>query len=186
MRPSVRITFTLLAATCCDALVDLRSPQKVRPSSNSAYERARREARSAAFTERRALDEWSVSKVTSGPSRGGAAISEPFAPELATSGVSGVLGFCSGKACRFVGDAAALTLGFAFVFISLLSKAGYVEINYTKVERDLLSLLDLNKDGLVDRAEYEFASKRLVSLLVDHGISSTAGFAAGFALGFLG
>ena len=66
-------------------------------------------------------------------------------------------------------------LGFAFVFISLLSKAGYVEINYTKVERDLLSLLDLNKDGLVDRAEYEFASKRLVSLLVDHGISSTAG-----------
>ena len=50
-----------------------------------------------------ALDEWSVSKVTSGPSRGGAAISEPFAPELATSGVSGVLGFCSGKACRFVG-----------------------------------------------------------------------------------
>ena len=89
------------------------------------------------------------------------------------------MGFCSGKACRFVGDAAALTLGFAFVFISLLSKAGYVEINYTKVERDLLSLLDLNKDGLVDRAEYEFASKRLVSLLVDHGISSTAGFAAG-------
>ena len=184
MRPSVRITFTLLAATCCDALVDLRSPQKIRPSSNSAYERARREARSAAFTERRALDEWSVSKV--GPSRSGAAISEPFAPELATSGVSGVLGFCSGKACRFVGDAAALTLGFAFVFISLLSKAGYVEINYTKVERDLLSLLDLNKDGLVDQAEYEFASKRLVSLLADHGISSTAGFAAGFALGFLG
>ena len=112
--------------------------------------RLAREARSAAFTERRALDEWSVSKVTSGPSRSAAEISEPFAPELATSGVSGVLGFCSGKACRFVGDAAALTLGFAFVFISLLSKGGYVEINYTKVERDLLSLLDLNKDGQDD------------------------------------
>ena len=40
------------------------------------------------------------------------------------------------------GDAAAFGLGAAFVFVSLLSRAGYVTINYEKVERDLLSLLD--------------------------------------------
>ena len=47
-------------------------------------------------------------------------------------------------------------------------------INYSKVERDLLSVL-----GEVD-------ANRTVSLLADHGISNAAGFAAGFALGFNG
>ena len=59
--------------------------------------------------------------------------------------MSSVLGFCSGKACRVFGDAAAFGLGASFIFAVLLSRAGYVNINYAKVERDLLSLLDLNK-----------------------------------------
>ena len=70
---------------------------------------------------------------------------ESLTPELASGGVSGVLGFCSGKACRAFGDAAALSLGATFVFITLLSRAGYLTINYAKVERDLFSLLDTNK-----------------------------------------
>ena len=39
-------------------------------------------------------------------------------------------------------------------------------------------------DGQLDQADHVFASKRAISLLADHGLSSTAGFAAGFALGF--
>ena len=74
-----------------------------------------------------------------------AAPAESITPELASGGASGVLGFCSGKACRAFGDAAALGLGATFVFISLLSRAGYLTINYNKVERDLFSLLDTNK-----------------------------------------
>ena len=66
----------------------------------------------------------------------------------------------------------------------MLSKAGYVSINYTKVEKDLLGLLDLNKDGRLDQADYAFASQKAVALLANNGVSSTAGFAAGFALGF--
>ena len=70
---------------------------------------------------------------------------ESITPELASGGVSGVLGFCSGKACRAFGDAAALGLGATFVFITLLSRAGYLTINYAKVEGDLFSLLNTNK-----------------------------------------
>jgi len=166
-------------------------------ASNRAYERATRQARAAAQQESRVRDKWTAATdreaaTPAGAPLGGRAASPPaalpappLAPELASSGVSGALGFCSGRFLHVAGDAAALSLGAAFVVVSLLSRAGYVTIHYTKVERDLLSLLDLNQDGRVDEADYVFASKRAVSLLGEHGVSSTAGFAAGFALGFL-
>ena len=179
----------------------------VASSKNRAYERARQAANQAAHAERLALEEWDAAK-----ERGTMAATLPT--DLASGGVSSVLGFCSGKACRVFGDAAAFGLGASFVFAALLSRAGYVNINYNKVERDLLSLLDLNKgalaqrsnpytaprttltslcvrplsrhaDGRIDQADYTLAVKRAVSLLADRGISSTAGFATGFVLGFV-
>ena len=84
--------------------------------------------------------------------------------DLASGGVSSVLGFCSGKACRVFGDAAAFGLGASFVFAALLSRAGYVNINYNKVERDLLSLLDLNKGALAQRSN-PYAAPRTDSYL---------------------
>ena len=148
-------------------------------TSSQAYERAKQEARAAALAEERALEAWTAAKyaegVRTGDAAGGESITpEVVRPEVVSGGVSGALGFCSGKACRVLGDAAAFGLGAAFVFVSLLSRAGYVTINYSKVERDLLSVL-----GEVD-------ANRTVSLLADHGISNAAGFAAGFALGFNG
>ena len=47
----------------------------------------------------------------------------------------------------------AVAVGAAVVFTSLLSKAGYVTINYVKVEHDVMQLLDLNKDGKLDEKE---------------------------------
>ena len=119
---------------------DVASPR------NQVYERAKQRAR----------EEWQRTSTSRSPgpaeqwSTEGkpGQLSDSFSPGLASSGVSGVLGFCSGKVCRVAGDAAALGLGAAFVFVSLLSKAGYVTINYDKVERDLLTLLDLNKGTL--------------------------------------
>ena len=44
-------------------------------------------------------------------------------PEVAGSlGVSGLIGFCSGRACRAAGEAAAVGAGAAFVFLGVLAK----------------------------------------------------------------
>ena len=45
--------------------------------------------------------------------------------------------------------------------------------------------LSRHADGRIDQADYTLAVKRAVSLLADRGISSTAGFATGFVLGFV-
>ena len=149
----------------------------------------------------------------------------PLAPEVVSGGASGVLGFSCGRACRAAEEAAALGLGAAFVCATLLSRAGYVAIDHSKVEKDLVSLLDHNKgarppsaaarlslparpcpprprppaasvhpapaapplaDGRIDRDDYAFALRRVASALGGHGVSSSAGFAAGFVLGFMG
>lgn len=98
--------------------------------------------------------------------------------------VSGILGYCSGKAARAVTGGVSLGVGIAFIALSILSKAGFISINYTELERYILSLADFNKDGKLDRDDYTFASQKLVHLLTDHGLSSVSGFAAGFAAGY--
>ena len=92
---------------------------------NRAYMRAKQEARAAANREQKSLEEWTTATERE------AVLPQTIAPEVASGGVSALLGFCSGKACRVVSDAAALGLGAAFVFVTLLSRAGYVTINYT-------------------------------------------------------
>eukprot|EP00966_Prymnesium_polylepis_P015224 352052-Prymnesium_polylepis.1 len=104
--------------------------QDIAATNNQAYESAKQKARDAAYEEQRALEEWRTAANSARDQED--TLPEAFAPEVASGGVSGVLGFCSGRACRAVGEAAALSLGATFVFVSLLSRAGYVTIHYTK------------------------------------------------------
>ena len=59
------------------------------------------------------------------------------------------------QAAKAAAEGVAVAVGAAVVFTSLLSKAGYVTINYVKVEHDVMQLMDLNKDGKLDEKEYE-------------------------------
>jgi len=100
--------------------------------------------------------------------------------------VGGIAGYCSGKAALAATQAVSVAVGAAVAFVALLNKFGYVTVNYTKVEKDLVKLLDLNKDGKVDADDYQFVSAKFVKMMKDNGLGSGAGFAAGFAAGFSG
>jgi len=126
--------------------------------------------------------------------RGGKATTPPAAPVLpdAVKALGGaatlgsVLGYCSGAAARTAAQGVTVAVGCATGFVLLLNKFGYVTINYTKLERDVLNVLDLNKDGKVDASDYSFVSQKLVKVVSDNGLGSGAGFAAGFYAGFAG
>lgn len=98
-------------------------------------------------------------------------------------GAGGVVGFCSGKAVKVAGEAVMLGVGTLFIVSSVLQKAGYVTINYHKIEKDILNVMDLNKDGVVDKKDYVFLSDKAQSVLADNSLGTSGGFAAGFALG---
>ena len=112
---------------------------------------------------------------------------ELMKPEVSGSGaVGGLMGFCTGLACRKAGEAAAVGLGAAFCFLGVLAKSGYITIDIPKIEKSLLMMLDMNKDGKLDDADYKFVSERAITVLQDNGMVATGAFAAGFAYGFYG
>ena len=76
---------------------------------------------------------------------------------LPAAGAGSVMGFCTGKAVKIGGNVAAIAVGGLYVVATVLQKAGYVTINYRKIEADVTKLMDLNKvrrslDHCVDAA----------------------------------
>lgn len=76
---------------------------------------------------------------------------------LPAAGAGSVMGFCTGKAVKIGGNVAAIAVGGLYVVATVLQKAGYVTINYHKIEADVTKLMDLNKvrrslDHCVDAA----------------------------------
>jgi len=105
---------------------------------------------------------------------------------LPAVGSGGILGYCAGRATRVAGDAASIAVGATFIFLSTLQRGGYITINYVKLERDIRSLLDINKDGKVGCDDCNLATARMIALLADNSAGTLTGVAAGFALGIKG
>lgn len=59
------------------------------------------------------------------------------------------MGVCSGFALKKVSKAGAIALGTLFVLMQCASYSGYIDVNYKKLERDLMDFLDMNKVRIV-------------------------------------
>lgn len=55
------------------------------------------------------------------------------------------MGVCSGFALKKVSKVGALALGSLFVLMQCASYSGYIDVDYKKLERDVMSFLDINK-----------------------------------------
>lgn len=96
--------------------------------------------------------------------------------------LSGCLGFCSGYAVKEVGKIAAVTIGTLFVLIQFASRKGYVNVNWEKVQKDMVAAVDPDKDGKITKKDVRIWYNRLMDVLKEN-LPSSAGFAGGFALG---
>eukprot|EP00320_Phaeocystis_rex_P020390 CAMPEP_0119058380 /NCGR_PEP_ID=MMETSP1178-20130426/2732_1 /TAXON_ID=33656 /ORGANISM="unid sp, Strain CCMP2000" /LENGTH=153 /DNA_ID=CAMNT_0007039313 /DNA_START=44 /DNA_END=505 /DNA_ORIENTATION=- len=106
-------------------------------------------------------------------------------PEVCGTGATtALLGFCTGRACRAAGDAAAVGVGGTIVLLGGLAKAGFITIDFPKIEKQVLTMLDMNKDGKLDESDYKFVSQRALTVLEDNGMVASGAFIAGFAYGF--
>ena len=91
-------------------------------------------------------------------------------------------GFCSGYALKKVGKAAAIVLGMGFMAIQTLAYSGYVEVDHGKLKKDIEGIMDLNKDGKIDKEDLDKASEDIMEVL-QFGLPAGAGFGAGFIFG---
>ncbi|CAK0801724.1 unnamed protein product, partial [Prorocentrum cordatum] len=92
------------------------------------------------------------------------------------------LGYCAGVALRFAGRIAAGGVGASFCLIQGLSYSGYIQVDWRKVERDYVKILDQNGDGKVDTDDLVLAWHRVRDCLA-FNLPAGAGFTAGLAYG---
>ncbi|KAF4684865.1 hypothetical protein FOZ60_007173 [Perkinsus olseni] len=94
-----------------------------------------------------------------------------------------ISGFCSGFFLKKVGKAAAVTFGVVFVTFQAAAQAGYVNVNWDAVQRDVMKGLDMDGDGEVTEMDAREAVVRAVNYLYGEYRIAAGSFMAGFVLG---
>merc|ERR1719198_2340577 len=82
-------------------------------------------------------------------------MSEMLVPLGGQLGMGSTLGYCAGVTLRFVGRVAAVGVGGLFCVVQGLSYRGYVQVDWRKVERDYIKLLDKDQDGQVTAGDLQ-------------------------------
>lgn len=134
----------------------------------------------------RSLDEWmSLNSRMFGDPLGGLDKSMKKFPTSAQFATGTIFGICSGFAARKAFRVGAVVVGAGFMSLQLLQYYGYITIEWKTIEQELLSRLDLNKDGRVDERDLEIAKQRFMKALT-WGLPCAGGFTTGFLIGFRG
>jgi len=110
---------------------------------------------------------------------------EDDAAEFAgTMSFGSLAGFCSGYALKGIGRAGAFTVGCLFMGLTGLQRAGYIEVNWNKVEADVMGQLDYDGNGKVDGKDAQLCMQDIVRYMADKNSAVTAGtFSLGLLLG---
>ena len=94
------------------------------------------------------------------------------------------LGCCAGYALKSVGRSAAFVVGVTFVGLQTLQYCGYININWGKVQKDVVGVFDKDGDGTVGRADLKSHWDSVMRVL-RFNLPSSAGFGIGVALGIM-
>eukprot|EP00927_Polykrikos_kofoidii_P063973 TRINITY_DN588_c0_g1_i2.p1 TRINITY_DN588_c0_g1~~TRINITY_DN588_c0_g1_i2.p1 ORF type:complete len:165 (-),score=23.50 TRINITY_DN588_c0_g1_i2:139-633(-) len=97
--------------------------------------------------------------------------------------IGSICGFCSGFALKKAGKAAAFVFGAIYAAEQGLAYLDYISINWPKVEKDLVSVFDVNKDGKVDEKDLNFSMQSAMKILTGNTVAISSGFGAGFLYG---
>lgn len=93
-------------------------------------------------------------------------------------------GYCSGYFLKKAGKAVAATFGAVFILFQMAALKGYVQVHWDRIERDVMCLLDLNKDGKVDYRDSKYALQKTVDILSSNMAATGTGFTGGFLTGW--
>jgi len=108
---------------------------------------------------------------------------DQLAPLGGTCTVGTVFGACTGFAFKKAGKAAALGVGTIYAFLQTLAYFDYIRLNWDKIQKDSMFMLDQNKDGKLDEKDMSVAVGKALSVLEAKSTFVAGSFSAGFAYG---
>eukprot|EP01036_Dinobryon_divergens_P035001 gene35001-45306_t len=89
-------------------------------------------------------------------------------PQLQKLGFGGFLGICAAASFKKYGRMAAAYVGVVFVGFQALQQAGYITIDYAKVQNDTVKLLDADGDGKFTVNDVIFTWNRIKGHILYH------------------
>ena len=93
-----------------------------------------------------------------------------------------IMGGCAGYATKKVTKIAAGFIGITFIGLQILQHNGYINIDWNKVEKDIIKAVDQNNDGKLDEKDLIILKQKYMSVIAQSMLSGS-GFAAGFLMG---
>lgn len=93
--------------------------------------------------------------------------------------VSTVFGCCAGVATKRLTKDAMYGVGMAVIGLQTLSYLGYIKINWSAVEDDIVKAVDQDGDGKLTASDASAILKRFAKFL-STGMPNAAGFSTGF------
>mmetsp|Transcript_8882 Transcript_8882/g.19565 ORF Transcript_8882/g.19565 Transcript_8882/m.19565 type:complete len:150 (-) Transcript_8882:400-849(-) len=107
---------------------------------------------------------------------------EKAGPLLSQVSFGSIVGYCSGMAAKKIGKALAIAVGFSYIAVQSASYSGYVDVDWVKIQNDIKSKIDVDKDGEFSTKDLKIYWLKLKSLLT-HKLPSAGGFSIGFLYG---
>mmetsp|Transcript_113632 Transcript_113632/g.332044 ORF Transcript_113632/g.332044 Transcript_113632/m.332044 type:complete len:223 (+) Transcript_113632:94-762(+) len=117
-----------------------------------------------------------------GPQEPETSMAELLVPLGGQLTLGSTLGYCAGVSLRFFGRMAAVGVGATFCLIQGLAYQGYIQVDWRKVERDYIKLLDVDNDGQITSRDLVHVWSHTSECLA-FNLPAGAGFTAGLAYG---
>ena len=93
-----------------------------------------------------------------------------------------IMGGCAGYASKKVTKIAAGFIGVTFIGLQILQHNGYITVDWSKVERDVITKMDQNNDGKFDEQDVKILANKYKKIL-SQSLLSGSGFVSGFYFG---
>ncbi|RHY40873.1 hypothetical protein DYB38_005085 [Aphanomyces astaci] len=80
---------------------------------------------------------------------------DQYAGSVGQVSFGGAVGFCAGMAVKSIGKVAAVAIGVVFIGAQMAASAGYIQIDWKKVEKDAIAAVDPNGDGKITPDDFK-------------------------------
>ncbi|RHY54330.1 hypothetical protein DYB34_000111 [Aphanomyces astaci] len=100
---------------------------------------------------------------------------DQYAGSVGQVSFGGAVGFCAGMAVKSIGKVAAVAIGVVFIGAQMAASAGYIQIDWKKVEKDAIAAVDPNGDGKITPDDFKIWWKKFLALSKHNLPSSDVG-----------
>jgi len=111
-------------------------------------------------------------------------LNSPYVKMVSTFGFSGFLGYSIGYSVKQAFKVVLLLTGMSFMLVKVLAYKNYVTINWPLIKKDIVGIVDTNKDGHIDHLDVRYYIDQFIGMMTNN-VPGATGVSTGIFLGMI-